>query len=167
MELWLQKKGGYIAKDVANLKAGGRWGNPDIIGVNLVQLMGAFEVDVVSCEVKIADSNWEQMIFEAISHKRFSNRSWFCYRVDAKNAPLPKGIEYYAERYRVGVVQICLTDAELIELKNKSKQPVDYIDDRVIERIQALYDPVPLREKRDVIQRTGITIALTFEADQV
>jgi len=160
MELWLQKKG-YIAKDMSNLRGGGRWGNPDIIGADIVQLMGVIEVDLASCEVKITDINWEQIIFEAISHKRFSNRSWFCYRVNAKDTPLPKGIEYYAERYRVGVVQICLEDAELIQLKNKSKEPLDYLD-RVIERIQALYDPVPLKEKRDVIERTGVTITLAF-----
>lgn len=39
MELWLQEKG-YVAKDMANLKGGGSWGNPDIIGVDVDQLMG-------------------------------------------------------------------------------------------------------------------------------
>src|SRR5208337_5126578 len=85
MELWLQTKG-YAAKDMSSLKRGGRWGNPDIIGVERVELMGVVEVDLASCEVKMTDNGWEQIIFEAISHKRFSNRSWFCYRVSEKEA---------------------------------------------------------------------------------
>jgi hypothetical protein len=159
-EFWLQTKG-YTAKDMSNLKSGGRWGNPDIIGVSRTELMGVVEVDLASCEVKMQDKDWEEVIFEAISHKRFSNRSWFCYRVIDRDTPLPKNIEYYAERYRVGVVQIWLTDDELKELKLKSKEPLDFIE-RIIERVPALYDHVPLKEKRELIDRTGITVTLTF-----
>jgi hypothetical protein len=38
---------------------------------------------------------------------------------------------------------------------------LDYIE-RVIERVPALYDSVPLKEKRDIIDRTGINLTLTF-----
>lgn len=159
MELWLQQKG-YTSKDLSNLKSGGRWGNPDIIGAERVELFGAVQIDLASCEVKIGDSNWEQVIFEAISHKRFSNRSWFCYRVQNEGTPLPKGMEYYAERYRVGVVQVVLSDQELASLKQSSR-PLDYIEN-VIERVPALYDHVPLREQRDLIDRSGIALTLAF-----
>jgi hypothetical protein len=74
MELWLAQKG-YRSKDMSNLKAGGRWGNPDIIGADLVELFGVTELELASCEVKLSSDNWEQVIFEAISHKRFSNSS--------------------------------------------------------------------------------------------
>ena len=160
MELWLNQKG-YSAKDTSNLKSGGRWGNPDIIGVSRVDLFGAVEIDVASCEIKLAEEGWEQVIFEAISHKRFSNRSWFCYRIPFEGAPLPKSIEYYSERYRVGLVQIILTDDEIVELKKGSKAPLDFIE-RVIERVPALYDHVPLGEQKDVIERAGITLTVTF-----
>jgi hypothetical protein len=160
MELWLEKKG-YKSKDMSNLKSGGRWGNPDIIGAERVELFGAVSVDLASCEIKLSESNWEQVIFEAISHKRFANRSWFCYRVANEGEPLPKGMEYYAERYRVGVVQIVLSDKELIDLKKKEKTPLDCID-QVFERVPALYDNVPLREQRDLVNRTGITLTITF-----
>lgn len=159
MELWLQKKG-YKSKDTSTLKSGGRWGNPDIIGAERVELFGAVEVDLASCEVKLAEANWEQVIFEAISHKRFSNRSWFCYRVSQEQA-LPKGMSYYAERYKVGVVQIILSDEELLGLKSGKSTPLDFIDN-VIEKVPALYDYVPLREQRELIERTGITLTVSF-----
>lgn len=159
VELWLAQKG-YKAKDASSLKSGGNWGNPDIIGAERVELFGSVDVEIASCEVKLSDSNWGQFIFEAISHKRFANRSWYCYRVDGLSAPIPKNIEYYAERYRIGIVQICLTDKEIVDLKQKNDL-LEYID-RVVERIPALYDQVPLREKRDLINRTGITLSLSF-----
>lgn len=159
MELWLQQKG-YRSKDMSSLKSGGRWGNPDIIGAERVELFGAVEVDLASCEVKLAEANWEQVIFEAISHKRFANRSWFCYRVGGDQA-LPKGMAYYAERYRVGVVQIILSDEELLDLKAAKRTPLDFIEN-VVEKVPALYDYVPLREQREVIERTGITLTVTF-----
>jgi len=74
VELWLEQKG-YQSKDVSSLKKGGKWGNPDIVGANRVDLFGAVEIDIASCEIKLSDNYWEQVIFEAISHKRFSNRS--------------------------------------------------------------------------------------------
>ena len=160
MELWLNQKG-YSAKDTSNLKSGGRWGNPDIIGVSRVDLFGAVEIDVASCEIKLAEEGWEQVIFEAISHKRFSNRSWFCYRIPVDGLPLPKGMEYYSERYKVGLVQIILTDEEIVELQKGAKQPLDFIE-RVFERVPALYDHVPLGEQKDVIERAGITLTVTF-----
>ncbi|CAI9404613.1 hypothetical protein ANOBCDAF_04653 [Pleomorphomonas sp. T1.2MG-36] len=159
MELWLQQKG-YKSKDMSNVKSGGRWGNPDIIGAERVELFGAVEIDLASCEVKLAEQNWEQVIFEAISHKRFANRSWFCYRLPQEQV-IPKGMAYYAERYRVGVVQIVLTDEELINLKSGKAKPLDLIDN-VIEKIPALYDYVPLREQRDLVDRTGISLTVSF-----
>ncbi len=160
MELWLNQKG-YSAKDTSNLKKGGRWGNPDIIGVERVDLFGAVQIDVASCEIKLSEDGWEQVIFEAISHKRFSNRSWFCYRVEGEGHPLPKGIEYYAERYKVGVVQIILADSDVIDLQKENKTPLDFID-RVVERIPALFDHVPLGEQKDVVDRAGITLTMSF-----
>jgi hypothetical protein len=160
VELWLEKKR-YVAKDMSTLKSGGRWGNPDIIGAERVDVFGMVEIEMESCEIKLSEKNWEQMIFEAISHKRFSNRSWFCYRVIKDQTPLPKGIEYYAEKYKIGIVQIILSDAELVDLKNNKKTPLDLIDS-VVECFPALYDQVPLREKRDLIDRSGIVPTLKF-----
>jgi hypothetical protein len=160
VELWLSTKG-YVSKDVSTLKSGGKWGNPDIIGINRVELFGSVEIEIASCEVKLSDQSWESFIFEAISHKRASNRSWFCYRVPVENAPLPKGMEYYAERYKVGIVQIVLTDEEMIKVKQKESESIDLLE-KVKERVPAIYDNVPLREKRDLMDRANIKITVAF-----
>lgn len=160
VELWMEQRG-FTAKDVSSVKSGGKWGNPDIIGAERTEVFGAIEIEMASCEVKLSSDSWEQVIFEAISHKRFANRSWYCYRTSLEASPLPKGMEYYAERYRVGVVQIELTDDELLSLKNGSAQPIDYLEN-VIERVPAIYDFVPLKEQRDLVDRTGLSMTLTF-----
>ena len=97
MELWLEKKG-YKAKDTSTLKSGGKWGNPDIIGIERVDVFGAVQIELVYYEIKLSTENWELVIFEAISHKRFCNRSWFCVRTETEAASIPKGIDYYSER---------------------------------------------------------------------
>lgn len=158
MELWLSTKFD-TAKDTSTLKSGGKWGNPDIVGVTRVEMFGSVEIEVGSCEVKLSELNWEQFIFEAISHKRFANRSWFCYRVTNQNQPLPKGMEFYAERYKVGIVQVTLSDDELAQLKS-SKQALDFID-RVVERVPALYEHAPLQEKRELLDRAKIKMTMS------
>lgn len=158
---WLQTKG-FTAKDVSTLKGGGKWGNPDIIGVKKVDLFGSIEIEVASCEVKLSDAGWEQFIFEAISHKRFSNRSWFVYRISDVGRALPKAIDYYAERYKVGVVQILLSDAELIALKLKKDALTEDLLDRVNEKIPAFYEHVPLQEKADLFERAKIVPSSAF-----
>jgi len=159
---WLQTKG-FTSKDISNLKSGGKWGNPDVVGVKRVDLFGSIEIEIASCEVKLSEANWEQFIFEAISHKRFSNRSWFVYRIGQAGRPMPKAIEYYAERYKVGVVQILLTDDELVGLKTKKDVIPEELIDRVIEKIPAFYEHVPLQEKADLFDRAKIIPAFAFE----
>lgn len=160
VEFWLSSKS-YTSRDVSSLKSGGKWGNPDIIGINRVEMLGSIEIETASCEVKLTDANWEQYIFEAISHKRASNRSWFCYRVPTRDTPLPKGMEYYAERYRVGIVQLVLSDAEMIKIKAGDTESLDLVE-HVQERVPATYDFVPLQEKKDLIDRANIKVAIAF-----
>lgn len=162
LHLWFVTKE-FVAKDVSTLKSGGKWGNPDIVGVRRVDLFGSIEIEVASCEIKLSEANWEQFIFEAISHKRFSNRSWFAYRISQAGKPLPKGIEYYAERYKVGIIQILLKDEELADLKSKKIEVLEDLLDRVNERVPALYEHVPLQEKADLFERAKIVPSFSFE----
>ena len=162
LHLWLRTKD-FVAKDISNLKSGGKWGNPDVIGVKRVDLFGSVEIEIASCEVKLSEQNWEQFIFEAISHKRFSNRSWFAYRISQAGKSLPKAIEYYAERYKVGIIQILLTDEELLKLKSAKNEVVEELVDRINERVPALYEHVPLQEKADLFERAKILPTFSFE----
>jgi len=150
---WLETKG-YSSKDVSTQKGGGPWGNPDILGALRTEIFGAVEIEVASCEVKLDEANWQRYIFEAISHKRFSHRSWYCIRTKSAESPLPKGIEYYAERYNVGIVQIILSDDEFVKVKTGELEASGFID-QVLERIPARYDAVPLREISDALIRSG------------
>lgn len=159
VEAWLGAKG-YTSKDVSTGKKGGKWGNPDIVGVRRTELLGAVEIETVSCEVKLSNSYWEQFIFEAISHKRFCTRSWYCYRVADAKEPLPKGMDYYSERYRIGIVRIVLSEAELGDLSKLSD--IDKLD-RVVEVIPAVYEPVGLMEKKDLINRFNLSVSVTFD----
>lgn len=163
IRLWFETKG-YVAKDAANKRSGGKWGNPDIVGMNRVEILGCTELEVASCEVKLSDAQWETFIFEAISHKRFSNRSYYCYRTRNPEEPLPKGMEYYAERYRVGLVQITLSDNDLAELKEATDSKLEAFVDKVRERFPGLYEPVPLQEKVDLIDRLDFQAKLSLQA---
>lgn len=149
----------YKSEDVSALKSGGQWGNPDILGVSRIEILGVSEIELVSVEVKVSESNWERFIFEAVSHKRFSNRSWFCYRTSTPHPPLPKHMSYYAERYKVGIIQIYLTDCEIKKISDNPEESTAYLD-RVQERVRALYEHVPLQEKRAFLQRAGMELTM-------
>jgi hypothetical protein len=155
---WLETSD-YIPADVSALRAGGQWGNPDLLGVSRVEILGASEIELVSVEVKLSEINWERFIFEAVSHKRFVNRSWFCYRTATPYPPLPKNMAYYAERYKVGIIQIHLTDQDVERLAGNSDVSAEYLD-RVQERVRALHEPVPLQEKRAFLSRAGMELSL-------
>lgn len=154
VELWMSSK--YDAShDVSALKGGGKWGNPDVVGVSRLELLGAVELEIGSCEVKLSDSSWELYVFEAVSHKRFANRSWYCYRTSS-NTPNPKGMDVYAERFKIGVLQIVLDDNQLAELK-KSGNRLGFIDS-VREIIPAPYEATSLAEKKAFIDRVGFAL---------
>jgi hypothetical protein len=155
---WLQANG-YISEDVSALKSGGQWGNPDILGVMRVEILGASEIELVSVEAKLSEVGWERFIFEAVSHKRFANRSWFCYRTSTPYPPLPKNMAYYAERYKVGIIQIHLSDAELEQLAGSPSESAVYLE-RIQERVRALYEAVPLQEKRAFLSRAKMELNL-------
>lgn len=164
LQAWLRASE-YIAEDVSVLKRGGQWGNPDLLGVSRVEILGTSEIEIVSVEAKLSEANWERFIFEAVSHKRFANRSWYCYRTSAPYPALPKNMSYYAERYKVGIIQIYLTDEELEALSkndergNLHDKALEYLD-RVQERVRALYEPVPLQEKKAFLERANMTLNL-------
>lgn len=164
LQAWLRASE-YIAEDVSVLKRGGQWGNPDLLGVSRIEILGTSEIEVVSVEAKLSELSWERFIFEAVSHKRFANRSWYCYRTNTPYPALPKNMAYYAERYKVGIIQIYLTDPELEALSRndeagtQQEKALGFLD-RVQERVRALYEPVPLQEKKAFLDRANMTLNL-------
>lgn len=154
---WLQAKKGFRAKDISQLKAGGIWGNPDVVGITSTDRLGLFDVEIVSAEVKLSEKEWRRFIFEAVSHKRFANRVYYIFRTRTETFKLPDEMDRYAEQYRIGIIQVPLNDEELGRLGNsddKANFP-DYAD-RIIERVPAVYDFVPPRYQIDFLERIGL-----------
>ena len=162
IELWLSTKG-YRSKDTSTAKSGGKWGNPDIIGLNRIQAFGISDIEIASCEVKLSIANWETFIFEAISHKRFSNRSFYCFR-DDREVEIPPAIQYYAEKFRIGIVQIILDEKEIESVKGAGgdfKKLEQYLTN-IVEIFPALFDVIPAQEKVLLLDRLGIKDEKSF-----
>ncbi len=154
VEFWMSTK--YdTSQNVSALKGGGKWGNPDVIGISRLEVLGSVEIEIGSCEVKLSHDSWELFVFEAVSHKRFSNRSWYCYRTSSHEPP-PKGMDVYAERFNVGILQIVLNDNQLAELKQNG-EAFRFVDS-VREIIPAPYEPTSLAAKKNFIDRVGFTL---------
>ncbi|MBX3508474.1 MAG: hypothetical protein KF714_06775 [Parvibaculum sp.] len=156
VEFWMSTK--YdTSQNVSALKGGGKWGNPDVIGISRIEVLGSVEIEIGSCEVKLSHDSWEMYVFEAVSHKRFSNRSWYCYRTKLHQPP-PKGMDVYAERFNVGILQIVLSDDQLAQLKQKG-EAFRFVDS-VREIIPAPYEPTSLAAKKSFVDRVGFTLKI-------
>jgi hypothetical protein len=112
---WLVANG-YRAKVVATGRQLGPWGNPDVVGIQVLDILGAWQAQTVSIEVKVSSQNWQRAIFEAISHRRYFDRCYFCYPVLANNRQVPEELKDYAELYSIGLLLIELAPAELDKL---------------------------------------------------
>jgi hypothetical protein len=157
---WLQDEG-YKAQDVADVRGGPKWSNPDVVGIRVTKNYGLIDIELVSIEVKLVPANWRTDIFEAIAHKRFANRVYFCYPVTEGLDKLDEDIARYSELYRVGILQVYLdkkTFSSLIDSRRKTDLPqigVSQIDLMDV-KIPAPYDFVPPRYQIEFIEALGI-----------
>jgi hypothetical protein len=112
IEQWLRNEEKYqLVRDVSSAKGNGKWGHPDIVGVNTFGLLGSTHVEVCSVEVKNSEKDWPQYIFEAIAHRRFTHRSYYAMLVHEDQVDkLTSGIQVYCDYYGVGLVLIVKTD---------------------------------------------------------
>lgn len=145
---------------VANNKKGGVWGNPDIVALDVTDYIGLFDIEVVSIEAKISIYDWRRLIFEAVSHKRFSNRVYFAFRV-IKDSEFDQAtadeMSSYAEKYNIGLIKIVLPDDAMKKLSSLSVDDeskfVEYYDS--IEEIHPPpYENVPVSVKAKFIRET-------------
>lgn len=160
---WLKTKKGIDSArgDFYNKKAGGKWGNPDVFGVRVIDDLGFFDVDIVSCEVKLTRDSWRHYIFEAVSHKRFSNRVYYIFASDAEDL-VDEDVELYAyaEKYQIGIAVIVLTPEGYAKLPSWNSLPeaeqLDYVDS-VKEKVPAPYELVSVTQKIEVLRRIGVS----------
>lgn len=116
---------------------------------------GLTDIEIVSVEVKTGYANWRQDIFEAIAHKRFANRVYYCYPVTEGLDKLDEEIRRYSELYRVGILQIFLEKDMLESIyssKSTSELPDLTVSDVIDEKIPAPYDFIPPRYQIDFLK---------------
>lgn len=158
--LLMNKRPTRVSSHVASLTKGGAWGNPDVVGLAPLQRLGFFDVEVSTIEVKPSLHRWEYFFFEAVSHKRFSERSYFgFYDPEPKKSDLEK-LFVYAEKYGVGLLWLNVPSEEYEELTDWDSRSADaqalLLDEGMTELFPAAFSPVELVEKCDFLERLGI-----------
>lgn len=151
---WLFEKDYDRVADTSSLRANGKWGNPDLVALKIEDIYGFLDIEITTIEVKLLDDNWEQWIFEAIAHTRFSNRSYFAfaYPENLFNKLDSTDIKLYAEHFNIGILVLEL-DGESY-LKIKSKEPIDLNPDeiRIIEYCQAPHNQTHIKFRKKFLQ---------------
>jgi len=163
---WLQAKG-YRASDTSQSKAGGPWGNPDVVGVRLFEGFGAtVHIDLVSIEAKLTERDWKKWIFESVSHKRFADRAYFAFGVGSEDvivSSLPdfQKMREYGEKFGVGVLAVFIEPTayeSLISGVEPNLPELSLEDVRVEEVWPATFDPVPAATRETFIKEVlGLT----------
>ncbi len=161
VSLWLSefKQIPNSSHGIANLKKGGTWSNPDVVGLLPIEELGFFDVEVTTVEVKPSLSQWRYYFFEAVSHKRFSERVYFVFRSASSSSAEVNELKRYAEKYRVGLVEIELSDEKYGNLSGWSKiseeERISMLD-AFVEHAPAPFEPISISEKVDFMKQIGI-----------
>lgn len=140
---WLKGKK-YLAKDTSALRNGEKWGNPDITGLKVINsIIGNDRIEICTIEAKPDLRDWRQYIFEAISHKRFANRTYFAFAVGAEKPEEGlikdrEAMRQYAEKYKIGIIAIFM---ETEDYRNLAKiNDLSLNDVVILELWPAIYD---------------------------
>ncbi len=140
LKSWMLEKDFDRVADISSLRGNGKWGNPDVMGLKIDEMFGNQEIEITTVEIKLTEDNWEQWIFEAISHTRFANRSYFCFMHPDNliNKLDSTEIKHYAEHYKIGILIIEIDDKSYLKIKEKSPVELNTDKIRIIE-----YYPAP------------------------
>lgn len=117
--------------------------NPDIAGLNTLDAFNGLSIEIVTIEAKTSLDNWEQWIFEAVSHRRFANRAYFAFAHEEETiSKIPQDMRYYAELFGIGILVISMAN-DTYELLHSGRldRPLDAEKDavEVIEVFSAPY----------------------------
>lgn len=155
---WLFEKNHDRVADISNLKRNGKWGNPDLIGLNIEEIYGRPEVEVTTIEVKITDEGWEKWIFEAVAHTRFSNRSYFAfiYPENLINKLDSTGLNLYAEHFKIGVLIIAVNNDDYLKIKKKEPVKLDQESISIIEYIHAPFHETHIKFRKRFFENLNI-----------
>ena len=136
------------AKDTSNSRRGGKWGNPDITGLRIVEgYLGQRHLEVTTIEAKVSPANWKQEFFEAVSHKRFAHRVYFAVAWGS-DEPSIEALDFademrqYGEKFQVGVLVVFVPTADYVALTGSKTLPKLDGDNLVVELWPAVLDSV-------------------------
>jgi hypothetical protein len=146
---------GYATKIVASGKILGPWGNPDVVGIQVLDMLGTVHLHMASVEVKLNSETWQRNIFEAISHRRYLDRCYFCYPVLVNNREISDEMRDYAQLYCIEVLLIDLAEGEIRKLNEGFD--LDPANLSITEVCPAPYSPVLPKYRRDALQALAIT----------
>lgn len=118
---WLASKVDRV-KNVSSHRGSTKWRNPDILGVNFKNLLGIEHVELVSIEVKPCMSNWQQYIFEAVSHYMFVHRAYYAF-LHPVEEKIPDIMKIYANQFGIGLISIELDKEDWDKFQNNGKLP--------------------------------------------
>lgn len=155
---WLYEKDFDRLADISTLKSNGKWGNPDLVGFRIDDIFGKFEIEITTIELKLTDENWEQWIMEAVSHTRFSNRSYFgfMYPENLLNKLDSTEIKLYAEHFGIGILIIEIEGQEFLKIKERKDININFEKLRIIEYFQAPYSHVNIKFRKKFINALDI-----------
>lgn len=146
---------GYSADDLSGGTAMGKWGNPDVVGIDLTEHLGGFSVEILTIEAKTEKKGWEMWIFECVSHRRFANRAYFAFAYPQDLLDKEFGeMRYYAELVGVGLLVLGVKNKIFRELKDgERKQPLTLAEVDIRELYSALSHLVPLKQQKVFCER--------------
>jgi len=165
----------FQAEDTSQRKRGGPWGNPDVVGIRTHEGLGStLHIELASIEAKISEADWRRVFFEAVSHKRFADRTYFAFAYGSDHptiAKLPEleQLREYGEKFRVGILVVFMEPAlHQVLLGGQAAQIQEITLDMVrIEEVwPAVHDPVPLsmRERflREVLEINDVKSLMSY-----
>lgn len=146
---WLLAEGYMYAEDISLSRSMYKWGNPDILGINIDDVLGVMQLEVATIEVKKDNSQWRTDIFEAVSHSMFANRVYYAYK-RKRSEKDDKEMILYAQKFRIGILAIVFPDDE-------AKSPVDNNDIDIQVIVPAFFNNVVFRLQKRFLE--GLKLA--------
>jgi hypothetical protein len=116
---------GYMVDDTSSARGNKKWGNPDVTGIQITEsVSGNKELEIATVEVKTGLENWRTFIFEAVSHTRFANVSYYCFAYPEKDKDnLDDDLYLYAEEFSIGILGIEMEDEDYANFRDDQYDP--------------------------------------------
>lgn len=155
---WLFEKDFDRVAITSDLKSNGKWGNPDIVGLNIEDIYGRPEVEIATIELKLTDDMWEKWIFESIAHTRFSNRSYFAflYPDNLINKLDSSELKLYAEHFKIGILILEIKGEDYLMIKERKPANINLKEIRVTEYCQAPFNQTHIKFRKKFLESLDI-----------